>query len=198
MKNLLSILTLAIVFMAGNLFAQDSLVIQEKNQNQHQWQHQNKTNTATQVKGHYGVGFVDLNGDGYNDNAPDADGDGIPNGLDEDYEGSMTRAGNGVGGFIDEDGDGINDNAMDADGDGIPNGQDDDYVRPEDGSGQMHRYGEGKAMNGVGTGVGTGDCDGTSDQGTKKRGGRNQANFHHDPQQKSALTRAGFFFAPFE
>lgn len=30
-------------------------------------------------------GFVDLNGDGFNDNAPDADGDGIPNGLDEDY-----------------------------------------------------------------------------------------------------------------
>ena len=29
--------------------------------------------------------FVDLNGDGYNDNAPDADGDGIPNGLDPDY-----------------------------------------------------------------------------------------------------------------
>ena len=29
--------------------------------------------------------FVDLNGDGFNDNAPDADGDGIPNGLDPDY-----------------------------------------------------------------------------------------------------------------
>jgi hypothetical protein len=30
-------------------------------------------------------GFVDDNGDGYNDLAPDADGDGIPNGLDPDY-----------------------------------------------------------------------------------------------------------------
>lgn len=29
--------------------------------------------------------FVDLNGDGFNDNAPDFDGDGIPNGLDPDY-----------------------------------------------------------------------------------------------------------------
>lgn len=29
--------------------------------------------------------FVDKNGDGYNDNAPDADGDGIPNGKDPDY-----------------------------------------------------------------------------------------------------------------
>ncbi len=30
-------------------------------------------------------GFVDENGDGFNDLAPDADGDGIPNGLDPDY-----------------------------------------------------------------------------------------------------------------
>lgn len=30
-------------------------------------------------------GFVDDDGDGYNDLAPDADGDGIPNGLDPDY-----------------------------------------------------------------------------------------------------------------
>lgn len=176
MKNLLLILTLAFVFMAGNLFAQDSLVIQQKNQYQHQYKHQTKT--ATQVKGHNGVGFVDEDGDGYNDNAPDADGDGIPNGLDEDYEGSMTRAGNGRGGFVDEDGDGINDNAVDSDGDGIPNGQDDDYVRPEDGTGQMNRFGaEGKGMEGVGngngSGLGTADCDGIGEKGTKKRGGRN-------------------------
>lgn len=30
-------------------------------------------------------GFVDENGDGFNDLAPDADGDGIPNGQDPDY-----------------------------------------------------------------------------------------------------------------
>ena len=30
-------------------------------------------------------GFLDEDGDGYNDLAPDADGDGIPNGQDEDY-----------------------------------------------------------------------------------------------------------------
>lgn len=29
--------------------------------------------------------FVDLNGDSINDNAPDDDGDGIPNGQDPDY-----------------------------------------------------------------------------------------------------------------
>lgn len=29
--------------------------------------------------------FIDLDGDGFNDFAPDADGDGIPNGLDPDF-----------------------------------------------------------------------------------------------------------------
>ncbi len=36
--------------------------------------------------GHGVGGFVDENGDGFNDLAPDADGDGIPNGLDPDYQ----------------------------------------------------------------------------------------------------------------
>ncbi|MEW6411579.1 MAG: hypothetical protein AB1483_03795 [Candidatus Zixiibacteriota bacterium] len=45
-------------------------------------------------------GFVDLNGDGFNDNMKDDDGDGIPNCIDEDYvkecdgEGTMTKSGN--------------------------------------------------------------------------------------------------------
>jgi len=30
-------------------------------------------------------GFIDVDGDGYNDYAPDQDNDGIPNGQDEDY-----------------------------------------------------------------------------------------------------------------
>ena len=34
-------------------------------------------------------GFVDEDGDGFNDLAPDADGDGIPNALDEDFEGPV-------------------------------------------------------------------------------------------------------------
>ena len=73
----------------------------------------------------HGLRFVDLNGDGINDNAPDVDGDGIPNGLDPDYQGLQRKG--GTGGFIDLDGDGINDNAPDVDGDGIPNGMDADY-----------------------------------------------------------------------
>ena len=81
---------------------------------------------ADTTKTKHGIRFVDLNGDGYNDNAPDHDGDGIPNGLDPDYDGAK-RFGL-MRGFVDLDGDGINDNARDDDGDGIPNGLDPDYV----------------------------------------------------------------------
>lgn len=79
-----------------------------------------------------GGGFVDVNGDGVNDNAADLDGDGIPNGLDDDF---VQNSGTGQN-FIDEDGDGINDNALDDDNDGIINCEDDDYVRPESGQGR--------------------------------------------------------------
>ena len=56
--------------------------------------------------------FVDKDGDGYNDNAPDHDGDGIPNGLDPDWHKLMKEKGKKKGkkhGFIDLNGDGIND-----------------------------------------------------------------------------------------
>ena len=49
--------------------------------------------------------FIDANGDGYNDNAPDHDGDGIPNGLDPDYSKKQNRKMH----YIDANGDGIND-----------------------------------------------------------------------------------------
>ncbi len=64
-------------------------------------------------------------------------------------------------GFVDVNGDGINDNALDADGDGIPNGQDADFVRPQDGSGSKNMFGKGSGKKGLGTGNGTGICDGT-------------------------------------
>ncbi len=72
-------------------------------------------------------GFVDHNGDGYNDNAPDHDGDGVPNGLDPDWRRSSRWGGKR---FVDANGDGINDNAPDHDGDGIPNGMDADFRGP--------------------------------------------------------------------
>jgi len=117
--------------------------------------------------------------------------------------------GHGVCQFIDEDGDGFNDLAPDSDGDGIPNGLDEDFVRPEDGSGNMfkwgqasemlskifgesadrfmnmnnHRYGPGDGTgtgdgpaDGTGFGPGTGDCsgDGAADGSAvqQRRGGR--------------------------
>jgi len=49
--------------------------------------------------------FVDADGDGYNDNAPDHNGDGIPNGLDPDWTKRHGRKMN----YIDSNGDGIND-----------------------------------------------------------------------------------------
>ncbi len=45
-------------------------------------------------------------------------------------------------------GDGINDNAVDSDGDGIPNGQDPDYTKPQDGTGQQNKNGNGNKGNG--------------------------------------------------
>jgi hypothetical protein len=59
--------------------------------------------------------FVDLDGDGYNDNAPDHDGDGIPNRLDPDWKG-RNRGGNQP--FADLNGDGVNDYLQEEEGEG--------------------------------------------------------------------------------
>ncbi len=144
-------------------------------------------------------GFVDANNDGINDNAKDADGDGIPNGQDPDYTKLNPNKGKGRMGFVDENGDGINDLARDDDGDGIPNGKDSDYVKPKDGTGRQFGKlnGGSKMMNGKrggngpgdgtgnkgigprdgsgfgpGNGTGTGVCDGTGPKGKTQQGGR--------------------------
>src|SRR6056297_1409700 len=83
-------------------------------------------------------GFIDENGDGFNDRAPDADGDGIPDFHDPDHPD-----------FIDENGDGYNDNAPDADGDGIPNHADEDFEKGA-GMGQGRRGGRGGRFAGRG------------------------------------------------
>lgn len=185
-KNLISVLAtlvLMAVLFSSTVLAQD--------ENQYKKQNKNQVTSEKKVQNKvHGNGFVDANNDGYNDNAPDIDGDGIPNGRDEDYTGAKIRK-NGKG-FIDLNGDGLNDNAFDADGDGIPNGQDPDFVKPQDGTGQQNRHGKntqtkfggnkygpgnGTGNNGVGpkdgtgngSGAGTGTCDGT---GSKGRGGR--------------------------
>ncbi len=158
MKHLTLTLSLIGLILAGSIMAQDA-----------------DTDPVT-LKQH-GPNYVDANGDGYNDNAPDHDGDGIPNGLDEDYTGPKSRKGKGRGGFVDADGDGINDNIRDDDGDGIPNRVDEDYVRPQDGSqrkGAGGRQGNKQGMNtseDTGTQSGMGDCDGTGSK-KGKRGNR--------------------------
>ncbi len=95
--------------------------------------------------GYGGVGFfVDEDGDGFNDNAPDADGDGIPNGMDEDFVRPMDGSGSGFGGGVcDSTGTG---------GNGGGNGW-----GPGDGNGN------GGIGPGDGTGHGPGDCTGDSD-----------------------------------
>jgi len=121
-------------------------------------------NSQNQIQ--HGSRFVDENGDGYNDNAPDADGDGIPNGLDPDYTGPKNRMGKGAKGFVDNDGDGINDNMQAGQGNGGKNRK--GGYGPGDGSGN-------KGMgpkDGTGFGPKTGGCDGTGPKGKVTRGPR--------------------------
>jgi hypothetical protein len=110
MKKLtLTAATLFLLFSAGIAFGQDSTRAQEQNsgENEKQVQNQNaeQNQEANGQQQQHGMHFVDEDGDGYNDNAPDQDGDGIPNGLDPDFVGKRS-------GFVDLDGDGINDNVM--------------------------------------------------------------------------------------
>ncbi len=98
----------------------------------------------------HGKGFVDKNGDGYNDNAPDHDGDGIPNGLDPDYTGPKLQRNK----FVDLNGDGINDNA----GKGK--------------RGKMNGFGPGNQDGGQMSGTGNGTKTGTGSQKMMGRGYR--------------------------
>lgn len=126
-------------------------------------------------------GFIDLNGDGINDNAIDSDGDGIPNGQDPDYvrpqDGTgqkfmhqnkfkalnqnkfkymMQWKGNGFGKSVSNQlkgaGNKLGNNWGPGDGTG------NNHIGPQDGTG-------------YGSGAGSGICDGTGPNG-KKRGGR--------------------------
>ncbi|NMB82383.1 MAG: hypothetical protein GYA14_11255 [Ignavibacteria bacterium] len=90
----------------------------------------------------HGKKFVDNNGDGYNDNAPDHDGDGIPNGLDPDWLALKNK--NAKGKFVDLNGDGIKDNPgkgkgkMGKGGYGPADGTGNKGVGPKDGTGNSH------------------------------------------------------------
>jgi hypothetical protein len=109
MIKLITILTLCTV-LSLDLIAQDTLKAEDSTGNDTGQQiKQNKSGrTGSQVK--HGRRFVDKDGDGYNDNAPDHDGDGIPNGLDPDYMGSKSRR--RYRGSADMKGESVNDNSF--------------------------------------------------------------------------------------
>ncbi|MCF6269161.1 MAG: hypothetical protein L3J41_05600 [Melioribacteraceae bacterium] len=84
--------TVLFLFLSSSLFAQDSSKVR-----------------SSSVDNNKNRKFIDKDGDGYNDNAPDHDGDGIPNGLDPDYLKLKKRKHIE---YVDADGDGINDNLL--------------------------------------------------------------------------------------
>ncbi len=114
----------------------------------------------------HGPGFIDKNGDGYNDQAPDHDGDGIPNGLDGDYSGPKNRSGRSGQPFVDLNGDGINDN--NTSGKGNRGGKGKGGFGPGDGTGNR---GIGP-RDGSGLGAKTGVCDGNGPKGRNSRGAK--------------------------
>jgi hypothetical protein len=100
----------------------------------------NNTDTTSRCK------FIDEDGDGFNDLAPDHDGDGVPNGLDPDYE----RPEDGTGQQFKHQKGELNQGQPDGMGFG-PNGN---GVEQQGLKG--HGYGPGD-----GTGMGSGPADGT-------------------------------------
>ncbi|KAA3610072.1 MAG: hypothetical protein D8M58_07455 [Calditrichaeota bacterium] len=92
-RKLVFSLFICCICFSNNIYAQDSTKSKEK-------------------KVQHNSSFVDKDGDGYNDNAPDHDGDGIPNGLDPDWQKLKKEKSNQKGKrrFVDLDGDGVDDN----------------------------------------------------------------------------------------
>jgi hypothetical protein len=128
---------------------------QEKAQIQTEVKAQTRVQAKTQTKPEFRyrnrIAFIDEDGDGINDRANDADGDGVPNCQDPDW----VQPADGTGyqyrkGALNDPASGEARSgyayqlARDDDGDGIPNGQDPDWVRPEDGSGYQaqHKIGQ--------------------------------------------------------
>lgn len=88
-------------------------------------------------------GYIDRNGDGFNDNfdpGADSDGDGIPNFYDKDFPGFVDANNDGVNDAMDKDLDGIPNNLdLDSDNDGIPDVVE-SYGVDENGDGRIDNY----------------------------------------------------------
>lgn len=96
-KNIKLFLFFTLFLLSNITFAQDSTKVKKVVEN-------------PQIQNEHKGNFIDANGDGYNDNAPDHDGDGIPNGLDADFMKLKKRENDNSLEYVDSDGDGINDN----------------------------------------------------------------------------------------
>ena len=105
MKSRSFLLTILIsIFICGNLFAQDSTQAKNKDTDKDK-EFVDKTKFSRDEK------TDNEDNNGYNDNAPDHDGDGIPNGLDPDWQKLQKEKKKAKRKrFVDLDGDGINDN----------------------------------------------------------------------------------------
>ena len=88
-------ITLIVFLFSSVLFAQDTTQTKTNIKNKGEVTQQAKTQKGNLNRLQHGRQFVDKDGDGYNDNAPDHDGDGIPNGQDPDYDGAKLRVGKG-------------------------------------------------------------------------------------------------------
>ncbi len=132
--------------------------------------------TQAQVCNGDGTNFVDLNGDGFNDNAPDHDGDGIPNGLDPDW---IKNAKDGTG--LKKGQLGTNQGQGMAQNKAMTKSQKFNQMKAYFGNMFQKRLGATGAQSGSGTGVcdgsgagaggGSGVCDGTGPKG-QRRGGK--------------------------
>jgi hypothetical protein len=115
-NSFIVLIGLFLIIITNSVQAQDSTKTEKKEP------------TTTQVQH-----FIDEDGDGYNDNAPDHDGDGIPNGLDPDWQ-KFQEQKRKQKRFVDLDGDGINDNVQ-------------EDARPRKGEGQnLHELKEGSSL----------------------------------------------------
>jgi hypothetical protein len=114
---------------------------------------------------------VDIrNGGGPGGWGRDADGDGIPNGRDDDYD-RRNRMRDGRMEFVDENGDGINDRCRYGDGYGSPRNRLSSRRGPGYGPGDMYMDGrhrdQGRGSWGGGHGGGTGGGGGTCGHGRR-------------------------------
>jgi hypothetical protein len=143
MKNIIFYIALIFAIVVSSsafIYSQDTTKTDDKNKKpttgmKHQHRHRTQN-------------FVDKNGDGYNDNAPDDDGDGIPNGLDPDYVKKSELKDNKGLPFIDLNGDGINDN-LQKKGKNKNKGNSPKNIVPQDGTNSGNNA-QGKGQNGKG------------------------------------------------